>query len=428
MDYIKRIIDVEIDKKIKAFSAINIVGPKGCGKTKTASQRAKTIIAFQDPEKRENYLYTAKVNPTLFLHNEKPILFDEWQDAPAVWDMVRWEADQSDETGEFFLTGSTGKKVKTAHTGTGRISTVEMATMSLLESGESNGSVSISCIFNDPSYVIDGQRSSLRLKDLFYLTCRGGWPSCLKRKDEEARLLIAKDYFYQIHAIDINTLDGKKRNSEWARAILRSYARNIATPVKNEVLFADVKANFKMSEKTFYDYVDALKRLYVIREISAWSPNIRSKTAIRTTTKKIFYDPSLAAASLEIDPDYFYGDLNAFGFFFENLVLRDLSIYLSPLRGTLRHYRDAYGLEADAVLELPNGRYALVEIKTGASEIGKGTSSLLKLKGVIDEAIGKKASPGLKSPDHLILIVGDLDFAYTTKEGVKVIPFGCLGV
>lgn len=427
MKYIKRLIDQEIDISMEAFDAIQIVGPKGCGKTRTASERAKTVIAFEDQKKRENYLKTAKEDPTIFLANEKPILFDEWQDAPEVWDMIRWECDQTDEVGEYFLTGSTSKKVKTAHTGTGRITTLEMLQMSLQESGESNGTVSLSKILNDPAYQVKGQKSNLTLQDFSFLLCRGGWPNALKRKNKLASLLIAKDYARQIYLKDAIAIDGVKRNSEDMKTILASYARNIAMPVKNTTIIADVQANSNISESTFYDYADVLKRLYVIKELKAYSPNIRSKTAIRTTTKKIFYDPSLAATILNRNPEFFLNDLNSFGHFFENLVLRDLMIYLAPMGGTLCHYIDDYGLEIDAILDFPDGNYAAIEIKLGQSGIEEGEANLLKFQSLMEKADKKRDGSKLKNPAHLILIVGNLDTAYTTKSGVKVIPFGCLG-
>lgn len=427
MEYIKRLIYYDIDLNMEAFNAIQIVGPKGCGKTRTASERVKTVIAFEDEGKRENYLKTAQEDPTLFLSYEKPILFDEWQDAPQIWDMIRWECDQTDEVGEYFLTGSTSKEVKTAHTGTGRITTLEMFPMSLYESGESNGSVSLSKIFNDPNYLVRGQKSELTLQDFSYLLCRGGWPNALKRKNKAASLLIPKNYARQIYLKDASAIDGIKRDPELVRTLLSSYARNIAMPVKNSTLIADVQANLPMSESVFYNYADVLKNLYIIKELKAYSPSIRSKTAIRTTTKKIFYDPSLAVAILNRNPDFFLNDLNTFGHFFENLVLRDLLIYGTHLEGTLRHYKDDYGLEIDAILDLADGRYAAIEIKLGQSGIAEGEANLLKFQELIEKAEQKRDGSKARKPDHLILIVGNIDMAYTTKSGVKIIPFGCLG-
>lgn len=427
MEYIRRIIDDEIDKHIEAFDAIQIVGPKGCGKTRTASERVKTVIAFEDEKKRDSYLKIAEEDPTLFLENEKPILFDEWQDAPKIWGMVRWECDKTDAVGEYFLTGSSSKKVKTAHTGTGRITTLEMLSMSLSESGESSGTISLSRIFNDPHYLVRGQKSNLTIRDFAYLLCRGGWPNALKSRSKDASLLIAKDYARQIYLKDASAIDGVNRDSELVKAILSSYARNIAMPIKNTTIIADVNANLPMSEATFYDYADVLKRLYVIKEMKAYSPSIRSKTAIRTTTKKIFNDPSLAAAILNRSPEFFLHDLNNFGHFFENLVLRDLMIYGLPLEATLRHYKDDLGLEIDAILDLSDGRYAAIEIKLGQSGIAEGERNLLKFRSLMENAERKRDGSVIKKPDHLILIVGNLDTAFTTESGIKVIPFGCLG-
>lgn len=428
MDYIKRIADIEIDKRVEVFDAIQIVGPKGSGKTRTASERAKTIIAFEDQKRRSAYLKTAKEDPTLFLQNEKPILFDEWQDAPEVWDMVRWECDQTDNVGEFFLTGSSAKDVTTAHTGTGRITTLKMLPMSLMESGESNGSVSLSEIFNNPEYEVRGQKCNMSMNDLFYLTCRGGWPNALKRKDQAGSLLIAKDLEEQIYQRDASAIDGVKRDPDIVKTMLRSLARNICMPVQTGTVLGDVSANYPISDITFYDYARVLKMLYVTEEIPAWRPDVRSKTAIRSTSKKIFIDPSIACASLNLSPDFFRQDLNLFGHFFENLVLRDLLVYSAPLRGTLRHYRDDYGLEVDAVLELADGRYALIEIKLGAAGIEEGEQSLLKLSSLIDKANSKRDGTKIRKPDHLLLIAGSIDTAYTTRSGVKIIPLGCLGI
>lgn len=428
MDYIKRIVDKEIDVRMEAFSAINIVGPKGCGKTRTASERAKTIIAFQDPEKGKGYKDIANSHPTLFLKREKPILFDEWKDAPGIWDMVRWESDNNGLKGQFFLTGSTSKEVATSHTGTGRISTLQMRTMSLLESGESSGSVSLSSIFDDPEYEIDGRSGNLTLEELFYLLCRGGWPSSLGLGSERASLAIAKDYYEQIYKSDISSVDGVKRDPSWTKNILASLARNVSTPVKLTTLYADTLPNSQMSIDSLADYLKALKKLYVYEEIGAYSPNIRSKTAIRTISKKIFMDPSLAAAALGIEPSYFYGDLRTFGLLFENMVLRDLLIYGEAIGCDIDFYRDDFGLEVDAIMRKRDGRSALIEIKTGSAYIEEGEKNLLKFRDLIRKHNEEGKSPSYREPDHLIVIVADAPMAYTRPSGVKVIPYGAIGI
>jgi uncharacterized protein len=426
MLYIPRIIDKEIDRRSKAFDAICIVGPKGCGKTRTASERSKTIIKFQDETKRDGYLRLAEDSPALFLENPKPILFDEWQDAPKIWGTVREAADNTDSTGEFFLTGSSSKKIQTPHTGTGRISTLGMLPMSLFESGESNGSVSLSSLFLDPAYEVAGKRSSLAIKDLIYAVCRGGWPRTLAIKDKTAKLEIAKDYFRQVYQTDISAIDDVKRDPVWAKAVLSSYARNMATVVKPGVIAQDVKSNYPMSDPTIASYIDALERLFVVSDIDAWMPQIRSKTAIRSAKKKIFLDPSIGVAALGLSPEYFYTDFDLFGHVFENLVLRDLLIYSMTLGGKIKHYRDDYGLECDAVLELPDGRYALIEIKTGEKRIPEAEESLLKIVSLIKDYNLKHPEIPYREPSQLMVITGTSEISSVTSNGVKVIPIGCL--
>lgn len=432
MNYVKRIVDQEIERKIKAFNAINITGPKGCGKTRTAKERCNTIIEFQDEEKRTGYLAVADASPSLFFSNKKPILFDEWQDAPKVWGAIRKDCDDNpDNIGQYFLTGSTSKKIETHHTGTGRISEITMYPMTLWETGESNGTVSLSKMF-EKDYVIDGKTSNLSLPELFYAVSRGGWPRCLSIKDKNAKLEIAKDYYKQIIQKDMNAIDGVKRNSEITRAILWSYARNIATIAKKSKIFADVKAEHDITEVTLNTYIDALERLFVIKNIDAWTPQIRSKTAIRSAKKHIFLDTSLALAVLGISPNYFNNDLDLFGHVFENLVIRDLLVYAQAHNARVMHYTDDYGLEADAVFQFDNGQYALIEIKTGANEIEKAEQGLLKFQKMIREhnkqALENKEHPGVvyREPSLLIVICANISMAYTTKNGVKVVPIGCL--
>ena len=433
MDYFPRFVDRELDERTKAFNAINIVGPKGCGKTRSAKERCKTVIEFQDEEKREGYLNIAETSPKLFLKNEKPILFDEWQDAPKIWGTIRKDCDDHPEaTGEYFLTGSTSKKIETPHTGTGRISEVVMYPMTLFEMNDSNGTVSLSRLFDDKDYDIDGSKSALTLEDLFYIVCRGGWPRCLAINDKEAKLQIATDYYEQIYKKDISAIDGVKRNPEWARTILWSYARNMATLAKKSVIFADVNANHNMTDITFSSYVEALENLFVIKDIDAWTPQIRSKTAIRAAKKHVFTDQSIALAALGIKPDYFYKDLDLFGHVFENMVLRDLLAFAELQNARVMHYSDDMGLEADAVYQLTDGRYALIEIKTGENAIPAAEKNLLKFGEVIrkhnESALKDKEHPGVlyREPDLLIIICANASMAYTTEKGVKIMPAGCL--
>lgn len=433
MEYIRRILDDELDKRMLAFNAVNIIGPKGCGKTRTARERCKTVIEFQDEEKRDGYLAVAETAPGLFLKNEKPILFDEWQDAPKVWGAVRKSCDDSpDATGEYYLTGSSSRKVETPHTGTGRITELEMYPMTLFETGESNGSISISQIIRDPDYDIDGQSCSLTLEDLFYAVCRGGWPRCLSIQNKEARLEIAKDYYRQIWSKDISAMDQTARNPDWARTLLWSYARNMATTAKKSSIYADVKSYYSVTDTTLSSYVDVLKALYVIRDIEAWTPQLRSKTAIRSARKHIFVDPSIGLAALGVEPGYFNNDLDLFGHVFENLVLRDLLVYAGTHGARILHYTDDTGLEADAVYQMADGSYALIEIKVGAGRIPEAEKSLLRFRNVIREHNQSAAShadhpkPFYREPSALIVICANLDMAFTTENGIRVIPVGCL--
>ncbi len=432
MKYIRRITDELIDKRIKAFNAINIVGPKGCGKSRTAKERCKTIIEFQDEEKRAGYLLAVETAPSLLLMNEKPILFDEWQDAPQIFGAVRKACDDSTGAfGEYYLTGSSSKKIETPHTGTGRISQITMYPMTLSETGESNGSISITDLFDDKSNI-EGKKNNLQLRDLIYALCRGGWPRCLEIKDKDAKLEVARDIYRQIFNVDISAIDKIKRNPELARTILWSFARNAATLAKRKTILADVQANIDVSDNTFADYVDALQRLFVIKDIDAWTPQIRSKTAIRSSKKHIFIDPSIAVAALGLEPNYFFNDFDLFGHLFENLVIRDLLVFAEANNATVKHYRDDTGLEIDAIYQLANGKYALIEIKSGLSQLQEAEKNLLKFKELIKEhnkqALQNKDHPAVpyREPSVLILICANADMAYTTKNGVKVIPIGCL--
>lgn len=433
MDYIRRVVDDEIDRRTEAFNAVSIIGPKGCGKTRTAKERCNTVIEFQDEDKRDGYIAVAETSPKLFLKNPKPILFDEWQDAVKIWGTIRKDCDDHPESvGAYFLTGSASKKIDTPHTGTGRITEITMYPMTLWETGESNGKISLSKILENPDYDIDGVMSEISLEQLFFAVCRGGWPRCLALSKDSAKLEIAKDYYRQIIQKDIIAIDGVKRNPEWARALLWSYARNMATTSKRSSIYADVKATQNVTDVTLSSYIDALEALFVIKDIDAWTPQIRSKTAIRAAKKHIFIDPSIGLAALGIGPEYFYNDLDLFGHVFENLVLRDLLVYAENHNARVLHYADDMGLEADAVYQMEDGRYALIEIKTGANRIPDAEKSLLKFKRVIqkynEEALKNKEHPRAvyRDPSALIVICANAPMAYTTDNGVKIVPIGCL--
>ena len=424
MEYIKRIIDDEIDRRSEAFNAISIIGPKGSGKTRTAKERCQTVIEFQDEEKRDGYIAVAETAPKLFLKNPKPILFDEWQDAIKIWGTIRKDCDDYPENvGNYYLTGSASRKVETPHTGTGRITELVMYPMTLWETGESNGTVSLTRLIEDESYDFDGASSDLTLEELFFAACRGGWPRCLALKKAAAKLEIAKDYYRQIYLKDITAIDGVKRKPEWARTLLWSYARNMATTAKKTNIYADVKATQNVTDNTLASYIDVLESLFVIRDIDAWTPQIRSKTAIRAAKKHIFIDPSIGLAALGINPDYFNNDLDLFGHVFENMVLRDLLAYAEAHKARVLHYTDDTGIEADAVYQLEDGRYALIEIKVGANKIPEAERSLLKFRNVIR----KHNEEALKNPDHpraiyreptsLIVICANAPMTFTTDAG-----------
>ena len=314
MEYIRRVIDNQINERNQAFNAINIVGPKGCGKTRTAKERCETVIEFQDEEKRAGYLAVANSSPTLFLKNKKPILFDEWQDAPTIWGTIRKDCDDHpDAVGEYYLTSSTSQKIKTVHTGTGRIGEIIMYPMTLFETGESNGSISLFQLFNDPKYNSDGEKTDIKLDDLFFAAARGGWPRCLALKNSQAKLEIARDYYHQIYHKDMSAIDGVQRNEEWARTLIWAYARNLGTCAKKTKIYTDVRATQEVSDSVLASYIATLENLFVIKDIDAWTPQIRSKSAIRSAKKHIFVDPSIALAALGISPEYFNNDLDLFG-------------------------------------------------------------------------------------------------------------------
>ena len=432
MEYVKRLIDKELNGRIEAFNAINIVGPKGCGKTRTAKERCKTIIEFQDEEKRAGYLAVVESSPSLLLKNEKPILFDEWQDAPKIWGTIRKDCDDYPESfGSYYLTGSSSKKGKTPHTGTGRISEITMYPMTLYETGDSNGLVSITELIKNPDYDIEGKKSNLNMEQLIFASCRGGWPRCMEISKDSAKLKISRDYARQIYQKDISAIDDIQRNPELARVILWSYARNMATLAKQSSLMADVQANINVSKNTFSEYVDALKRLFVLNDIDAWTPQIRSKTAIRSAKKHLFVDPSIAIAILGLSPEYFYNDFDLFGHVFENLVIRDLLAFSEVHDAKVLHYSDDT-LEIDAIYQLNDGRYALIEIKRGTSAIPEAEANLLKFKRLIAEhnekALQKKDHPGVlyREPSVLAIVCANADMAYTTQNGVKIIPIGTM--
>lgn len=425
-EYIKRICDKELELKLEAFGAVHISGPKWCGKTTTAKQFANSFIEMQDPDKREMYLETAKIQPSNLLIGKNPRLIDEWQVAPNLWDAVRVSVDRRNEEGLYILTGSNSiDKNEIMHTGTGRIDTLSMFPMSLYETGESNGTVSLMDLFNNPAALESGCESSLSIDNLIFAACRGGWPSSLSKKSDRAKLLVAQSYFESLCREDMSNIDGVKRNETTSRLLLRSYARNISTVAANKAIINDIKANTEISEATFYDYINALKKLYVIQDVEAWCPAIRSKSAMQATNKREFIDPSLVVAALGVGPEYFNLDLKTFGFIFETLCIRDLRIYSALQGGRVSYYRDRYGLEADGVLHLRDGRYALLEFKLGSKDIEEGANHLCEIETLIMKHNETEKQVPIRLPELKIVITGT-QYGYKRPDGVYVIPIGCL--
>ena len=426
-EYLPRIVDDELTLRLEAFGATLIVGPKWCGKTTTGEQKAKSILRMQDPDRRDGYLATAATKPSLLLKGANPRLIEEWQVAPVLWDAVRTDVDQRQEEGLFILTGSTSvDNSKIMHSGTGRISRMKMYPMSLFESKESNGEISLKALFDHPDMDIDGIASELTVEKLIFAACRGGWPAALRRKSDVAKLMIAKDYLNNICESDISTVDGVQRNPTWTNMILRSYARNVSTLAKKTNIYRDVAANAdSMTLQTMDTYLNALEKLFVIEDVEAWCPAIRSATTIRSGKKRGFIDPSIPVAALGLTPEYFQSDLKTFGFIFECLCIRDLKVYSQALGGRVSYYHDRMDLEADAVLHLDDGRFALIEFKLGSREIEEGAKHLLQLQELIRKYNEKEKQVPLREPDLLMVITGG-EMAYTREDGVKVVPIGTL--
>ena len=424
--YIKRTCDENLKLKLETFGAVHIIGPKWCGKTTTAKQFAKSYIEMQDPDKREMYLETAKIKPSNLLIGENPRLIDEWQIAPNLWDAVRVSVDRRNESGLYILTGSNSiDKTSIMHTGTGRIDTLNMYPMSLFETGESNGSISLSALFRDEKALDDGCQTELSIDELIFAACRGGWPSALFKNSDKSKLLVAQSYFEGLCREDISNIDGKTRDETVTTLLLRSYARNISTTAANTSILRDIRANTDIGETTFYEYVAALKKLFVIQDIEAWCPAIRSKSSIQSGNKREFVDPSLVVSALGVEPDYFNLDLKTFGFIFETLCIRDLKIYSNALGGRVSYYRDRYGLEADCVLHLRDGKYALIEFKLGSSEIDEGAKHLNEIEKLVEENNKTEKQCLLRAPDLKIVITGT-QYGYKRPDGVYVVPIGCL--
>jgi len=414
-----RIADKILQKKLNAKGAVLIEGAKWCGKTTTASQIAKSILSMQNPEEKEQNIRLAELSPSRLLNGKTPRLIDEWQLAPKLWDAVRFEVDKRDEFSQFILTGSAvpADLKEITHTGTGRISRMLMRPMSLFESQESNGSVSLSELFSGKTNI-DGE-NTIDIGELAFLICRGGWPKAIDLKQNIA-LSQAIDYYDAVVNSDISRVDNIERNPERAKRLLRAYARSIGTQTKLISLSDDVNEDNNLgTNPTIYNYINALQKIFVIEDSHAWNPNLRSKTAIRTTDTRYFTDPSIAAAALGLGPNDLIDDIKTMGFFFENFCIRDLRVYADSLDGTIYHYRDKNGLECDAVIHLRNGAYGLIEIKLGGDKaIEEGKYTLNKLAENIDYNLMKK-------PSFKMVITGTGKYAY--KDGdTFIVPIGCL--
>lgn len=422
MEYKKRLADDVLRDKLEASGAVLVEGAKWCGKTTTSKQIAKSVLYMQEPAQKKQNLLMADTNPSLLLQGKVPRLIDEWQLAPKLWDAVRFEVDQRDDFGQFILTGSAvpPDTSEISHSGTGRISRMLMRPMSLLESGESNGSVSLAELFNANYEVSSSIKSDI--EELAFLICRGGWPKAIG-KTVKVALQQAIDYYDAVVNSDISRVDDKERNPERAKLLMRSYSRNIGSQAKFEEMRQDILGNDidSFSIDTLYDYLKALKKIFVIEDAPAWNPNLRSKTAIRNTDTRYFVDPSIATASMGLGPKDLINDLNTMGLFFENLCIRDLRIYAQTIGGEIYHYRDRSGLECDAVVHLRNGSYGLVEIKLGGDKlIEEGATTLKKFERIID-------TTKMKTPSFKMILTGVGNYAFKRPDGILVVPIRSLG-
>lgn len=420
-EYKKRIADRILKNKLEGKGAILIEGPKWCGKTTTAEQFASSVLYMDDPQRKDQNIMMSEINPGRLLQGSAPRLIDEWQLAPKLWDAIRFEVDHRKELGQFILTGSAvpPDTQEITHSGTGRFSWLTMRPMSVYESGESTGEVSLRELFNSPE-TIDGE-SNIDIEKLAFMVCRGGWPQSVDMKYNVA-LQQAFDYYDAVVNWDINRADGVQKNKERVKRLMRSYARNQGSQVSISTIRQDIIVNDEsdISEDTVSAYLNALRKIFVIEDMPAWNPNLRSKTAIRTSDTRYFIDPSIATASLGIGPKDLINDLKTFGLMFETLCVRDLRVYAEALDGNVYHYRDKENLECDAVVHLRNGTYGLIEFKLGGNKlIEEGAVNLKTLNSKLD-------TEKMKNPSFLMILVGTGDFAYRRDDGIYVVPVGCL--
>lgn len=421
-EYKNRIADRMLQNKLEAMGAVLIEGPKACGKTTTAERQANSVLYLADPRTRTQNLQMVETNISLLLEGPTPRLIDEWQLAPKFWDAIRFEVDHRDEDGQFMLTGSavTVTTEDIHHTGTGRFGWITMRPMSLWESGESSGGIGLAELFQSPEQI--GSINNLSLEQLAFAVCRGGWPKALFKKSENAALLQVEEYVEAITRSDISQVDNVHRNPERAKRLMRCYARHQGTQASIATILADLSVNEtdRLSEVTIESYLTALRKLFIIEDMPAWNPNLRSKTAIRSSDTRYFTDPSIATAALGMGPKDLIHDLQTFGLFFETLCVRDLRVYADALGGTVYHYRDKNGLECDAVVHLKNGTYGLIEIKLGGdSLIQEAARTLTTLTEKID-------TNRMYPPAFRLILTGVGDYAYRRTDGLYVVPIGCL--
>lgn len=420
-EYKKRIADKLLKYRLEEVGAVLIEGPKWCGKTTTAEQQAKSVLYMADPDNQKSYIEMADLRIKMLLKGDNPRLIDEWQIIPQIWDAIRFDVDHRGEEGLYVLTGSAvpASTENIHHTGTGRFAWITMRTMTLWESGESTGEVSLAELFRGNPDIAGFNK--LKIEDIAYVVCRGGWPSSVS-KNRRAALRQAYDYYDAVVKTDISRVDEVSRNSERTKLLLRSYARSQGGQVSIGAIRQDMMANDDetLADKTVQSYIGTLKKIFVIEDMPAWNPNLRSKTAIRSADTRYFVDPSIAVAALGLGPEDLVNDLETFGLLFETLCVRDLRVYADALDGMVYHYRDKNGLECDAVIHLRNGAYGLVEIKLGgAAAIEKGASTLMELASKID-------TTKMKVPAFLMVLTAVGDYAYQRKDGIYVVPVGCL--
>ena len=415
--YKNRIADKELQELLESSGAVLIEGAKWCGKTSTGLHLAKSVIYMQDEDNAAMYKQMASTKPSLLLEGETPRLIDEWQDAPNLWNAVRFTIDQRRSTNQFILTGSAvPKDDNSRHSGTGRIARFRMRPMSLWESDESNGKISLSQLFANEIDV--AETSELTLENLAFSLCRGGWPASLQKNDTVA-LRTARNYVDEVVELDVHRVDGVERNAQRVRKLLQSLSRNVSTMASNETIMADVSTNdTTLSPTTFASYMNAFRRIFLIDDVEAWMPSLRSRTAIRTSAKRHFVDPSIPAVLLRLTPESLLKDFKTFGFLFEDLCARDLRIYTQAIDGDVYHYRDKNELECDLIISRRNGQWAGVEVKLGKNEEDDAAAHLLKLMDKIDEN-------KMQKPSFLMILTAG-QFAYRRKDGVYVVPIGCL--